>query len=228
MAKLNIFALNRLDLRTLIWEPVYIGTGQEGVPFGRYRHEVAKVSNKVYIIGGGTWEWAFELMEIPVFDLESNTWTIVVPKADDSLTNTLGPLPRKCHSAVQVDAPDGTQVFVAGGSDGQAVFEDVWRLHVPTMQWTLMQKTVLPNPLYFHSSTITSYGCMYVFGGIEPKENAASRNNILYKVWLCIPKLSEICWEALLYFHPYLDQVDRKTLLNIGVPRHFIDRIHPQ
>lgn len=197
------------------------------MPFGRYRHEVAKVDNKVYIIGGGTWEWAFELMKIPVFDLEKNTWTIMEPKADESLTNTFGPLARKCHSAVQFDGPDGTQVFVAGGSDGQGVFETVWRLHVPTMQWTLMQKTVLPNPLYFHASTITSYGCMYVFGGIEPREHAADRNNILYKVWLCIPKLSEMCWEAVLHFHPHLDQVNKKTILKMGIPKHFADRIHP-
>uniref|UniRef100_A0A1E1VXG3 SOCS box domain-containing protein n=1 Tax=Pectinophora gossypiella TaxID=13191 RepID=A0A1E1VXG3_PECGO len=226
----NGFAYNcdiyRLDLRTLVWEPVFVGTGQEGEPIGRYRHEIARVGDKLYIIGGGTGEWAFELMEIPMFDLDTKTWTILMPKADDTLKEAIGPLPRKCHSAVQIDTPNGAQVFVAGGSDGQSVFEDVWRLNVPTLQWHLMQKTVLPNPLYFHSSTVTSDGCMYMFGGIEPKERSTSRNNILYKVWLCVPKLSEICLEALLHFHPYLDHVDRRTLLNIGIPIHMVDRIH--
>lgn len=216
----------RLDLSTLVWEPLFVGTGQEGEPSGRYRHEIARVGNKLCILGGGTSEWAFELMEIPVFDLETKTWTTVIPKADDSLKDTLAPLPRKCHSAVQIDTPDGVQVFVAGGSDGQSIFEDIWKLNVSDLQWTLMQQTVLPQPLYFHSSTVTSYGCMYVFGGIEPKEEATSRNNILYKVWLCIPKLSEICWEAITMCHPNLDQLDKRTLLNIGIPIHLVNRLH--
>ncbi|CAG9783896.1 unnamed protein product [Diatraea saccharalis] len=228
----NGFAYNcdiyRLDLRTLVWEPVFVGTGQEGEPIGRYRHEVARVDNKLYIIGGGTGEWAFELMELPMYDLETNTWSILTPKADDTIKDSQAPLPRKCHSAVQIDTPSGVQVFVAGGSDGQGVFEDIWRLNLPDLQWNLMQKTVLPNPLYFHSSTVTSYGCMYVFGGIEPKEDATSRNNILYKVWLRIPKLSEICWEAMLNFHPNLDQVGRMNLLDIGIPIHFVNRLHSE
>ncbi|CAH0406378.1 unnamed protein product [Chilo suppressalis] len=228
----NGFAYNcdiyRLDLRTMIWEQVFVGSGQEGEPIGRYRHEVVRVDNKLYIIGGGTGEWAFELMELPMYDLETKTWNILTPKADDTIKDSPAPLPRKCHSAVQIDTPNGVQVFVAGGSDGQAIFEDIWRLNLPDLQWHLMQKTVLPNPLYFHSSTVTSYGCMYVFGGIEPKEDASSRNNILYKVWLCIPKLSEISWEAMLNFHPNLDQVGRRTLLNIGIPIHFVNRLHPE
>lgn len=208
------------------WEPVYVGTGQDDEPLGRYRHEVACVDNKLYIIGGGTGDWAFELMELPVYDLKTNSWTIQTPKVDDTLKNGQAPLPRKCHSAVQIDTPNGVQVFVAGGSDGQSVFDDVWRLNVNDLQWHLMQKTVLPRQLYFHASTVTSYGCMYVFGGIEPKEDIACRNNCLYKVWLCIPKLSEICWEALLSMHPNLYELDRGTLLNLGIPVHLADRLH--
>ncbi|CAH2241215.1 jg3280 [Pararge aegeria aegeria] len=219
----------RLDLRTMSWEPVFVGTGQEDEPIGRYRHEVARVGNKLYIIGGGTGDWAFELMEIPMFDLETKTWTIITPKADDSTKDIVQqPLARKCHSAVQIETPNGVQVFVAGGTDGQGVFDDIWRLNIPDMQWHLMQKTILPHPLYFHSSTVTSYGCMYMFGGIEPNDNETRRNNILYKVWLCIPKLSEICWEAMLNFHPTMDQVEKSTLINIGIPRHFVERVHIQ
>ncbi|XP_014370287.2 kelch domain-containing protein 10 homolog [Papilio machaon] len=226
----NGFAYNcdiyRLDLRTMNWEQVYVGNGQDGEPVGRYRHEIARVGNKLYIIGGGTGEYAFELMEIPVYDLDTDTWSFLSPKADDTLRETLAPLARKCHSAVQVNTEAGPQVFVVGGSDGQSMFDDIWRLNIKEMQWNLMQKTVLPHPLHFHSSTVTSYGCMYVFGGIEPKDEATSRNNTLYKVWVCIPKLSEICWEALLNFQPNLDQVEKKTLLNIGIPAHFVDRVH--
>ncbi|XP_053625859.1 kelch domain-containing protein 10 homolog [Plodia interpunctella] len=217
----------RLDLRTMIWESEYIGTGQEGEPMGRYRHELARIGENLYIIGGGTGDWAYDLMELPVFNLKTKTWTILTPKPDDSTRDILMPLPRKCHSAVQISTPSGEQVFVAGGTDGQAVFEDIWRLNLSDLQWNLMQKTVLPHPLYFHSSAVTSTGCMYVFGGIEPRENATSRNNILYKVWLCIPSLSEICWEALLNFYPNLDKIDRSKLISLGIPLHLVHRINP-
>lgn len=210
----------------MVWTPLFVGTGQEGEPIGRYRHEVARMDDKLYIIGGGTGEWAFGLMEIPMYDLKTNTWSLLIPKADDSTSETVSPLPRKCHSAVQIDTAEGVQVFVAGGSDGQTVFDDVWRLSLPDLQWRCMQKTVLPHPLYFHSSTVTSYGCMYMFGGIEPKDELTSRNNILYKVWLCIPKLSEICWEALTLLHPNLENIDKRTLLNMGIPTHFINRLN--
>ncbi|XP_032514024.1 kelch domain-containing protein 10 homolog [Danaus plexippus] len=226
----NGFAYNcdiyKLDLRTMVWGPVFIGTGQEGEPQGRYRHEVIRVGNKLYIIGGGTGDLAFELMEIPMYDLETNTWTKLLPKADDSKKDISAPLARKCHSAVQIETENGVQVFVAGGTDGQSVFDDIWRLDISKMQWTLMQKTVLPHPLYFHSSTVTSNGCMYIFGGIEPNDNETRRNNILYKAWLCIPKLSEICWEALLSLYPNLDHLDRTSLIHLGIPLHFVDRLH--
>ncbi|KAL4711694.1 hypothetical protein ACJJTC_003461 [Scirpophaga incertulas] len=229
MGGTNGYAYNcdiyRLNLRSMTWEPVYVGTGQEEEPLGRYRHEVARVGNKLYIIGGGTNEWAFDLMEIPVYDLDSNTWTLLIPKADETM-NTCMPYPRKCHSAVQINTPEGLQVFVAGGTDGGNVFHDIWRLNMSNLQWSLMRKTVLPNPLYFHSSAVTSYGCMYIFGGIEPQENGTVRQNILYKVWLCIPKLSEMCWEALLNFHPNLDEMDRDSLLKSGIPIHLVNRLH--
>lgn len=209
------------------WEALFVGTGQEDEPLGRYRHEIIRDGNKFYIIGGGTGEWAFDLMEIPMFDLETNTWKMINGKADESELEPLTPFARKCHSAVQIHTLDGVQVFVAGGSDGHLVYSDIWRLSIPDMQWTLMKKTMLPNPLYFHSSAVTPSGCMYIFGGIEPKHDLTGRNNILYKVWVCIPKLSEISFEALLNFHPNLDQVDKTSLLRIGIPKHLVQRLHP-
>ncbi|XP_013194616.1 kelch domain-containing protein 10 homolog [Amyelois transitella] len=217
----------RLDLRTKMWGAEFIATGQDGEPLGRYRHELARVDDKLFVLGGGTGEWAFELMEIPMFNLTTKTWTTLIPKPDDSARDIIMPLPRKCHSAVQISTPNGPQVYVAGGTDGQAVFEDVWRLNLADLQWTLMKKTVLPRPLYFHSSAVTPEGCMYVFGGIEPRDDATCRNNILYKVWLCIPSLTEICWEALLNYHPNLEGLSRQRLLAIGIPSHLVNRLHP-
>lgn len=205
-----------------------MGTGGDEDPAGRYRHEVARVGNKLYIIGGGTVDLSYELMNLPVFDLDTHKWDKVILKSDDQDSQiNVNLQPRKCHSAVQIDTPSGVQVFVAGGSNGLSIFNDIWRLDTTNLQWTLMRKSVLPNPLYFHSSTVTPSGCMYIFGGIEPKNQAASRNNILYKVWLCVPRLSEICFEAIMHYHPNLHNIDSKTLLNTGVPQHLVQRMHP-
>lgn len=178
------------------------------------------------MLGGGTADWAFELMEIPTFDLETRKWTTLFAKADDSAPVSIIPFSRKCHSAVQVSTPTGVQVFVAGGYDGNVVFNNVWRLNLENLQWTLMKKSILPNNVYFHSASVTSFGCMYIFGGIISKQtNMIWRSNDMYKMWIYIPKLSEMAWEALLHYCPDLGDTDRNSLLNLGIPKHFVDRV---
>ncbi|GBP14517.1 Kelch domain-containing protein 10 homolog [Eumeta japonica] len=217
--------IHRLNLKTLTWECVFIGTGQEGEPIGRYRHELAVLNEKLYVIGGGTGAWAFELMEMPVFDLKTKTWSMETPKGDDSFKGPICPMPRKCHSAVQIDTPNGAQVFVVGGTDGNLAFQDIWRLQLPEMQWTIMRKCVLPKPIYFHSATVTSSGCMYIFGGIESDELEGVRTNNLYKIWLSIPKLSEICWEAVVHYNPVLARYGKTRLAEAGIPLRFVQRL---
>lgn len=212
-------------MNTLTWEPLFIGSRQTDDPDGRYRHEVARVGNKLYVFGGGTIDTEFELMEILIFDLETNKWSSQVANADSTLTTPLAPSRRKKHSAVQVNTPNGVQVFVAGGNAGQSVFDDIWRLDITTLQWTLMRQSYLPKSLFFHAATVTPEGCMYVFGGIEPKHDTTTRNNNLFKVWLCIPKLSEMCWEAILYYNQNLAQRDKAALINEGFPLRFLDRL---
>ena len=47
--------VHRLDLRTGIWEEIYVCTGRVcGEPLGRYRHELAFDGTRIYIFGGGT------------------------------------------------------------------------------------------------------------------------------------------------------------------------------
>lgn len=49
--------VHRLDLRTCVWEEVYVCTGRaKEEPQGRYRHELAFDGTRIYLLGGGTAE----------------------------------------------------------------------------------------------------------------------------------------------------------------------------
>lgn len=70
---------------------------------------------------------------------------------------------------------------------------------------------------------------MYIFGGIEYNDKETlKRRNDLYKMWMTIPKLSEICWDAITYYNDNLDLYDRKALLSAGIPKSFTERLPPQ
>ena len=53
---------------------------------------------------------------------------------------------------------------------------------------------MLPTPLYFHSASVTSDGCMYVFGGVNNKDE---RSSALYEVLLDVAPLVKLCFEAI-------------------------------
>lgn len=69
---------------------------------------------------------------------------------------------------------------------------------------------------------------MYIFGGIEYNDKEMRRRNDLYKMWMTIPKLSEMCWDAITYYNDNLDLYDRKALLSSGIPKRFTERLPPQ
>jgi len=97
-----------------------------------------------------------------------------------------------------------------------------------TKHWFRIETASLPRPLYFHSAAHSDNGCMYVFGGIEYNDKEMRRRNDLYKMWMTVPKLSEMCWDAITYYNDNLDLYDRKTLLGAGIPNRFADRLPPQ
>lgn len=83
----------------------------------------------------------------------------------------------------------------------------------------------LPNPMYFHSAADDGQGCMYIFGGIEYNNGDVKRSNSLFKMWMTIPKLSEICWEAVTHYNKNLHLFDAQLLRAEGIPDRFIDRL---
>lgn len=236
--------IHRLDLKTGIWEDVYICQGNgEYEPPGRYRHEVAFDGTNIYILGGGTAEEAYEFFKIPVFNIETKQWK-KIKSISDSKHGV--PLPRRCHGAVQISTENDIHVFISGGYDGLTVFEDIWKLELSTLRWTLIESCTLCLPSYFHSSAVTPEGwllldhhaiinewifmdlCvvgkMYIFGGIYATDEI-ERSNDIHSVWVSIPKLSEICWEALLHYNPDIIYAPKEKLINLGLPRNYIQRL---
>lgn len=132
---------------------------------------------------------------------------------------------RKSHSCIQYNTNNGIEAVIAGGyADRDIYYSDVWKINFNTMQWKLLKSANLPNPIYFHSAASPGHGCMYIFGGIEI-QSTLTRTNDLYKVWTTIPKLSEICWDAVCYYNSNLDKYTKDQLLKFGIPRKFINRI---
>lgn len=239
--------VHRLNMKTLAWEPVYVCQGKgDYEPVGRYRHEVAFDGRCIYVLGGGTAEEVYDFVDIPVFDLEKREWykrrtlrdpsggymNSVVQKSTSKLTFSAAvddvsgiPAARRCHGAVQLELDSHTVVFVAGGYDGEEIFDDLWKLDLNTFQWTRIDSCRLPRPTYFHSTAVTPAGKLYVFGGIYMDNDDLVRSNEVFSTWLCVPKLSEMSWEALLKYNPGMVDAKRDMLIDAGLPRKFVDRL---
>lgn len=214
-------------------------------PKGRYRHEIAYDDNFIYVFGGGTSEEAYDLETIPAFDLKHNKWIQIKTKPDPKVRAPGYPEPRKCHSCIQYNTDDGIEVVITGGYyDDQKFFNDIWKLNLRTFQWTIFQSTTLPYPLYFHDAATSGNGLMYIFGGIKiinrnvnntsnnnynnnninTNSSTSSRTNDIHRMWVTIPKLSEICWDALLFYNPSIPNLERSYLLQSGIPSKYVER----
>lgn len=134
------------------------------------------------------------------------------------------PSRRKCHGAVQIECNGDINVFIVGGEKEGFILSDMWQLNLRTLQWSQAKNFQLQYPTYFHSCALTPEGKMYMFGGIS-KTRHLGRSNDIISTWLCIPKLSEICWDALLYYYPQLVNCSKETLIKNGIPRKFVHRI---
>ncbi|CRK98133.1 CLUMA_CG011501, isoform A [Clunio marinus] len=197
-------------------------------PIGRYRHEIAIDERFIYIFGGGTADVVFDLKTIPVYDLKYNKWDKIstFPDPDQGYPN-----PRKCHSLVQHTIKDcdktkeETFIFIAGGNCHEGPLNDIWKMSLSSRQWICFRQTSLRTSLFFHDACITPDGAMYIFGGITTN---LSRSNNLYKIWVKIPKLSVICWEAYLHYFPRIYRESREFMLKSGIPIYFTNRVHNQ
>lgn len=225
------FEFCRLDLFTKEWDCISVCRDEnEDDPKGRYRHEIAYDDKYIYILGGGTSTFAYDLETLPAFNLDANKWEHIKTNPDQLAPSPGFPESRKCHSCVQYKNDRGDiEVIIAGGYyEEHKFYNDIWKLNLSTFNWQLYQTSTLPFPLYFHDAATSGNGLMYVFGGIEVRELSNTRTNEIYKMWVIVPKLSEISWDALLTYHPKLPSYDCNKLCEIGVPKRFAVRCQGQ
>lgn len=221
----------RLNLITYEWELVYhCDEYNEDDPPGRYRHELAYDGEQIYVLGGGTSQVAFTLSEIPAFNLKTNTWKMVQTKPDPTFSppgnKVAFPEARKCHACVQFETLQGSSVVIIGGYD-TCYYNDIWKLNLRTLEWKCLGKMPSFRPLFFHDATVTRAGCVYIYGGItcNINTNITKRTTNMYKIWMTIPKLSEMCIEALNFYAPRLKESSVEDLMKLGVPPPFVDRL---
>uniref|UniRef100_A0A1B6MI30 Kelch domain-containing protein 10 n=1 Tax=Graphocephala atropunctata TaxID=36148 RepID=A0A1B6MI30_9HEMI len=212
--------IHRLNLQDRIWEAVYTCKGTDNEPRGRYRHEIAFDQNKIYVLGGGTSVETFDFQVVFAFNLLTCLWERVTTRPDNNAREAY-PTPRRCHSCVQ----HGQFVYVMGGFTGNRMLKDFWRLDLSTLEWRKLPQLALDHGVYFHSSCLTPSGKLITFGGIVPSGNNSKRTSDVHTAWLCIPKLKEICWEAIMFYCPYLDSFSKTDLVALGLPSEFIQRL---
>lgn len=157
--------------------------------------------------------------------MESKHWEVITTKPDPRLLQY--PHARRCHSCVQFKETDGRLfAYIIAGYCRDVVLKDVWRLDLSSFEWHKLENSY-PDRIYFHSSAITPFGKVYTFGGVKCDDSspAMDRTGDIYSMWVTIPKLKEICWEAMLYYNPNLYTFKKSVLFDFGIPREFINRI---
>lgn len=199
-------SLHRLDIDTMVWTKIKPNNSVEELPRPRYRHEMVVHDDELFVVGGGTSSEAYQLDTVWVYSITDNRWRLKETMPDPHTNEH--PKARRCHSCVKYKS----SAYVCGGYDSTRVNDDLWRLHLPTLQWTLLSR--MERALYFHSASVTSEGCMYVFGGVS---SGGERNNALTRVWLDVPTLRTICLNKLRQTCPDITKWSCKKLAQVGV-----------
>ncbi|XP_069485702.1 kelch domain-containing protein 10 isoform X3 [Ambystoma mexicanum] len=194
--------------------------GGTGIPFGESNGNDVHVCNVKYK------QWALLSCrgkkpnriygQIHAYNLETNVWEDIATKPH----NKIGfPAARRCHSCVQIK----NDVFICGGYNGDEILGDLWKLSLQTFQWVKLPAK-MPEPAYFHCAAVTPAGCMYIHGGVvNIQEN--KRTGSLFKIWLVVPSLLELCWEKLNKGFPQLAHLSTQQLLQLGLSPGLIERL---
>lgn len=158
--------------------------------------------------------------EIPVYDFEEEQWSSLGTIGDSNAIGDVYPKSRRFHSCVKI--PDSSQLVIIGGFNGYEILDDCWLFNLDTLRWKKLFSLKLPFPTYFHASCITPAGKLYNFGGICEVGKRTHRTSDVLSAWVCIPKLKEMCWEAILHYD-FLNQKNGAEVLAI-IPQEFRSR----
>lgn len=222
--------VHRLHLKTMVWEKVFACDLQiQRFQHDLYRNEVIYDGKHIFVLGNCTSFAYCNLKRVPAFNLATHTWDFF-----DTLPDGCRGYPQRRYkfSSAQHTSPNGDiEAYITGGTQ-QGVFEnelsDIWKLNMRTMKWTQIQSN-LPARVHCHSAATAKNGCMYIYGGTTISEhNRVQVNTTAHKMWLKIPKLKDMCWDAITYYNENIDLHDRQALHQEGIPTCYTDRLPPQ
>jgi len=165
--------------------------------------------------------------KLHVFSLNTNEWEYC-ETLPDLQSRSMDYPDNRVHYAWTQSKIKTKYVFMCGGFNDKVFFTDVWRLNLSTFQWRNLVQCKLPKPTFFHSLTITNAGRMYYLDGMVgnclPGNCCGStsrlrENRVIASAWIKIPKLSDMCWDAVLhYFKTKLFAMSEEELITLGLP----------
>lgn len=220
-----------LDSRTNFWNCPQrrIRSQIKNIWKGRFFHTLVQDDQHIYLIGITRGRAAYALDFLAVFHLESSTWQMVHTKPDPQAPDTGYPVARQDLSCAKYRTLAGqTEIFIAGGAHKSVPVYlcDIWKLNLATMRWYLLKSVRLPENMANTEITINSNGLMYIFGTDRKPIHMRPFTYKLLKVWVTIPKLSEICWDGIVTIQPRLSSYPADTLRKLGIPDRFVDRLN--
>ncbi|XP_057322185.1 kelch domain-containing protein 10 homolog [Microplitis mediator] len=225
----NFSDVYKLNMENGVWEVVYICRGLDAnEPVGRLGHTLVYDNNMIYIFGGFSDDHGldtFSFVEIPGFDLEKCCWKIVETRADENHIPHY-PTERGDFGLASYTDPDSGEIniIISGGTDidSEDALNDVWRLNLTSLKWTCLERfgTVLPHSVENNSMAVSPSGKLLTFGGLIFNNDPESPTCIssLHSTWLRIPKLTDICWEAVFHYYPDLKSMTDKEIMSLGLP----------
>lgn len=219
----------RLDLRTHVWECLSHSSlvGIEEVRHGSRLHRLVQDDSHIYLLGGYAYSDIFGFEQLPAFHVVSKKWSMRSTKPDPLAPHPGYPTARHGLACVQYKTLSGqTEVIIVGGYDfvGITVYhKDIWRINLSTMQWHLFQSAQLPADMFDYDIATSGNGLVYLVG----IQNRVKTYQI-YKMWVTVPKLSEMCWEAIVALQPKLHLYPAAWLRKLGIPDRFVNRLNRQ
>lgn len=186
-------------------------------PKSRYRHEGILYKSDYFILGGSVLEETFGFEKIHSLDISRMLWEKHCCSSDVYSGDNKLPQPRRHHSCTLYKH----NIYMIGGSVYNNNFLDAWLLNLDTMKWK-KDFRCFPYAVRFHAAAVTSAGCLYVFGGVDSKQQRVSD---LHMLWLEPPSLLEQSWMAVVNLLQQNRALNTKVLVELGVPKTFLLRI---
>ncbi|XP_057321967.1 kelch domain-containing protein 10 homolog isoform X1 [Microplitis mediator] len=218
----------KLNMENGVWEVDYISQGlNDHIRDARMNPTLVYDNNMIYKFDGYSSDFELDelyLDEISAFDLEKRCWKIVNTLGDENHMPHY-PSQRKDFGLTSYTDPDSGEVnvIISGGKDYEYrdTLDDVWRLNLTSLKWSCLQRfgAVLPHHVENHSMTVSPAGKLFTFGGhISINMEDGTCSSTLHSTWLRIPKLEDICWEAVFHYYPDLKSMTDKEIMSLGLP----------